>query len=56
MLEIFWSAPNRTETYKASFASTRTPGMSAVMDPRKPGSYYRSVVGDLSMPASTWRP
>jgi len=56
MLEIFWSAPNRTETYKASFASVRTPGMTAVMDPRQPGSYYRSAVGDLSMTASTWRP
>jgi hypothetical protein len=56
MLEIFWSAPNRTETYKASFASVRTPGMSAVMDPRSPGSYYRSAVGDLSMTTAAWRP
>ncbi|HYN49189.1 MAG TPA: hypothetical protein VER83_10010 [Candidatus Nanopelagicales bacterium] len=56
MLEIFWSAPNRTETYKASFASVRTPGMTAVMDPRKPGSFYRSAVGKLSMTAAAWRP
>jgi hypothetical protein len=34
----------------------RTPGMSAVMDPRSPGSYYRSVLGTLSMTASAWRP
>jgi len=27
-----------------------------VMDPRSPGSYYRSAVGNLSMTASTWRP
>ncbi len=56
MSEIFWSAPNRTWTYRTSFASTRTPGMTAVMDPRRPGSFYRSVVGKLSMTASTWRP
>ena len=56
MDQIFWSAPNRTWTYRTSFASTRTPGMKAVMDPRRPGSYYRSVVGKLSMSASDWRP
>ena len=56
MLEIFWSAPNRTGTYKVSFASARTPGATAVMDPRGPRSFYRSAVGKLSMTASTWRP
>lgn len=56
MLQIFWSAPNRTWTYRTTFASVRTPGMTAVMDPRAPGSYYRSVVGTLSMTASSWRP
>jgi hypothetical protein len=56
MSQIFWSAPNRTGTYKLSFASSRTSGMTAVMDPRKPGQYYRSVVGRLSMTAADWRP
>ena len=56
MTRIFWSAPNKTKTYKISFASKRTPGKSVLMDPRKPGQYYRSVVGDLSMTAATWRP
>jgi hypothetical protein len=56
MLQIFWSAPNRTWTYRSSFASVRTPGMTAVMDPRAPGSYYRSVIGKLSMTAADWKP
>ena len=56
MSQIFWSAPNRTITYKVSFASVRTSGMTAVMDPRRPGEYYRSVVGKLSMTAADWRP
>jgi hypothetical protein len=30
--------------------------MTTVMDPRRPGSFYRSVVGTLSMTASTWKP
>jgi hypothetical protein len=55
MLDVFWGGPDRTWDYQVSFASVRTPGMTAVMDPRKPGSFYRSVVGDLSMPASAWR-
>ncbi len=56
MSQIFWSAPNRTGTYKVSFSSSRTSGMTAVMDPRRPGEYYRSVVGKLSMTANDWRP
>ncbi len=55
MLDIFWGSPDRTWDYQISFASVRTPGMTAVMDPRKPGSFYRSVVGKLSMTAGTWR-
>ncbi len=56
MTEIFWSSPNRTKTHQVSFSSARTSGMGALMDPRKPGQYYRSVVGKLSMTAATWRP
>jgi hypothetical protein len=56
MSQIFWSAPNKTYTYRTSFASVRTSGMKAVMDPRKPGQFYRSVVGRLSMTAADWRP
>ena len=56
MLQIFWSAPNRTWSYRYSFGSARTPGMTGIMDPRAPGSFYRSAVGTLSMTATTWRP
>ena len=56
MLQIFWSSPDRTRTYSSTFSSSRTSGAKAVLDPRKPGNFYRSVVGNLSMTAGTWRP
>jgi len=56
MSQIFWAAPSKTGTYKVSFASVRTSGMAVLMDPRKPHQFYRSVVGKLTMTASTWRP
>ncbi len=56
MSQIFWSSPDRTYTYRSSLASVRTPGATGWLDPYKPGSYYRSVVGSLSMTAATWRP
>ena len=55
MKQIFWSDPTRSTHYDFSFASRRTPGKSAIMDPSSPGRYYRSVIGDLSMSAVTWR-
>ncbi len=56
LLDIFWSSPDRTWDYRASFTSVRTPGTTVVLDPREPGRYLRSVVGDLSMTAVHWRP
>ena len=53
--QIFWSDPTRSTHYDFSFASRRTPGKTAIMDPSSPGRYYRSVIGDLSMSAVTWR-
>jgi hypothetical protein len=53
--EIFWSSWSQTGTYQNRFASARTPGMTALMDPRAPTKFYRSVVGNLAMAASTWR-
>lgn len=53
--QIFWSDPSRSTHYDFSFASRRTPGKTAIMDPSSPGRYYRSVIGDLSMSAVTWR-
>jgi len=56
MSQIFWSSPTRTYTYRSSLVSVRTPGARGWLDPYRPGSYYRSVVGSLSMTAATWRP
>jgi hypothetical protein len=53
--QIFWSDPRRSGAYDFGFSSVRTPGKHALMDPSSPGRYYRSVIGDLSMTATTWR-
>jgi hypothetical protein len=55
MKAIFWASPSKTGSYKFSFSSTRTSGMTAQMDPYKPSRYYRSVIGDLSVTAGAWR-
>lgn len=55
MSQIFWSSPSATKTYSFGFASSRTSGMHALMDPSKPGKYYRSVIGSLDMTAAQWR-
>jgi hypothetical protein len=56
MFQIFWAAPSKTGAYQLQFDSVRTSGMTVVMDPRKPGQYYRAVTGRLAMTAATWRP
>jgi hypothetical protein len=53
--QIFWSDPARSGAYDFGFSSVRTPGYHALMDPSSPGRYYRSVIGNLSMTAATWR-
>ncbi len=53
--QIFWASPSAKRTYRFAFASSRTSGMGANMDPYKPGRYYRSVIGKLSMTAGEWR-
>ncbi len=55
MGQIFWAAPDRTWSYRGSFASVRTPGATAVLDPQRPGVYHRSVVGRLTVTAAAWR-
>jgi hypothetical protein len=55
MLQTFWASPNVVAKYKYSASSVRTPGSIAVLDPASPGKYYRSVIGELSMGAATWR-
>jgi hypothetical protein len=55
MTQLFWSNPRRTGTYRFGFASRRTPGTTAVMDPYAPSRYYRSVIGWLSTTVGSWR-
>jgi hypothetical protein len=53
--QIFWSDPARSGARDFSFASSRTPGKTAILDPFSGSKYYRSVIGDLGMTAATWR-
>jgi hypothetical protein len=52
---IFQSSPNWSGAYTMSFGSVRTPGYRAWMDPKTPGRYYRSVIGNLGISARTFR-
>jgi hypothetical protein len=52
---IFQSSSNWTGAYDFKFASVRTPGATAWSDPYKPSRYYRSVIGNLGLTASTFR-
>ena len=52
---IFMSSPNWSGRYDFQFQSTRNPLFRAWMDPKAPGRYYRSVVGNLNVAASTVR-
>jgi uncharacterized protein (DUF1330 family) len=54
-LDIFWSSPYRTVSHKFSFMSSRTSGMFAALDPKKPGRYYRSFIGKARVTAAQWR-
>jgi hypothetical protein len=53
--QTFWADPTRSGAYDFSFSSVRNPGKVALMDPKSPGRYYRSVIGDLGMTAASWR-
>lgn len=55
MKQLFWSDPARTVTYRLGFASVRTPGARAAMDPYAPNRYFRSVVGFLDTTIGDWR-
>jgi hypothetical protein len=54
--QIFWTDPARDGRYDFTFASARTPGRRAILDPLGGARrYYRSVIGDLGMAAYTFR-
>jgi hypothetical protein len=55
MGQIFMSAPFASGARDFSFDSARTPGKRVWMDPIEPSRYYRSVVGNLSLTASSVR-
>ncbi|MFL5712790.1 MAG: hypothetical protein ACJ77W_13030 [Chloroflexota bacterium] len=55
MGSIFTSSSNFVGAYDFKFASSRTPGYTAWMAPKSIGRYYRSVVGNLTLNASTFR-
>ena len=55
MRQIFWDTRQATHTYAFTFASARTPGATAISDPAAPTKYYRAVVGNLDLKATTWR-
>jgi hypothetical protein len=53
--DIFWSDPGATGAYRMASSSLRTPGAKVLLDPQRPGVYYRSLVGDVSHTATAWR-
>ena len=53
--QTFYADPTRVLSYDFAFASVRTPGKTGLLDPKSGSRYYRSVVGDLTMTATTWR-
>ncbi len=55
MIDIFWFDPSATHSYASKFFSERTPGAAGWLDPYQVGDWYRSVVGSMTMRASTWR-
>jgi hypothetical protein len=53
---IFWSAPDADGQHTVRYSPRRSPSWAkAVMDPYRPGRYYRSAVGRLWHRASAWR-
>ena len=52
---IFKSSPNWSGSYDFQFQSTRNTAYRAWMDPKSPGRYYRSVVGNFDLTASAVR-
>jgi hypothetical protein len=54
--QIFWNSPAATGKFAVGFNPRRSPSWAnAILDPQRPGRYYRSIIGSLDMPASAWR-
>ena len=54
--KIFKSSSNWNGKYDFEFQSTRNTSYRAWMDPKSPGRYYRSVVGNFSLTAGASAP
>ncbi len=52
---IFMSHPSASGARDFKVESVRTPGSVAHMDPPRAGKYWRSVIGDLSLTAASFR-
>jgi hypothetical protein len=52
---IFMAHPDSSGARDFWFASSRTSGYKAHVDPPKAGKYWRSLIGSLTLRASTWR-
>ena len=52
---IFMSHPSASGARDFTFESVRTPGALAHLDPPRAGKYWRSVIGDLSLTAASFR-
>ena len=55
MGSIFMGSSTAVGDYDFQFASARSPGYRAWMDPYAPNRYYRSVIGNLSLTAAQVR-
>jgi hypothetical protein len=55
MDSIFMSHPDASGARDLTFNSYRTSGYKGHMDPPRASKYWRSVIGNLSLKASTWR-
>jgi hypothetical protein len=55
MIQLFWSDPTATRSYRFGFYGTRSAGATAAMDPYAPSRYYRSVIGFLQTTVGAWR-
>jgi hypothetical protein len=53
--QIFQDDPDWSGSRDFKFASSRTKGYTAWMDPEKPGRYYHSVIGKMDLKASQVR-
>jgi hypothetical protein len=55
MDQIFMGHPDASGYRDFWFSSVRTEGSKAHSDPPKAGKYWRSLIGNLTLKASTWR-